>query len=400
MNRFNVDFFDDNIDNIHHDSVENPTIDFDYVSPVDSIIDIKKTVMVQVGNYIRLSGPTVFEGIVTKVSDEENYTQVSFKPLFCMFDADVVFDVWQAVYTLADVRHTLEDSIRRSIKAEWVDSSDEKQIKPIKLHLLDAEQQTARWTLDATYSELKQASSLSDALSEQYKVVNLLNDIIIPAFERYGIVTRGIIDEKNKKLHFYIQKNFSPRVIIDADQPLIVLNDFIPKKLSSDVNKLIVHDQENITNTRTYYLYTDGTFGTVDKNRITPVVFQHVIVSRQTATSEDSSSGSSGGETKKETLAEAAEKEAESLFNKAVFANCVEFETELNDGLVRPYERTIGEKAYIYHNGQRISSMLTGIKYEDYVTLTYGTVRVKYTKSLAKIAAQLGGAGKAQRKVR
>lgn len=399
MNRFSVDFFDDDIENIHHDSVEAPTIDIDYISPVDSTIEIKKTAMVQVGNYIRLSGPTVFEGIVTKVSDEEDYTQVSFKPLFCMFDVDIVFDTWQAVWE-SDAKRTLEEAIRRCIKAEWIDTSDTKQIKPITLHLLDTDQQTARWTLDATYTEPKQATSIADAFSEQYKIVNLLNDIIIPAFERYGIATIGVIDEKSKKLRFYIQKNYSPRVIIDVDQPMIVLNEFIPKRLNSDVNKLIVHDSENISSTKTYYLYTDGTFGTANQNRITPVVFRHVIVSRQSVTTEDSSNGSSESESKKETLAEAAEKEAQSLFNKAMFMNCVEFETELNDGLVRPYERSIGEKAYLYHNGQRISSMLTGIKYDDHVTLTYGIVRVKYVKSIAQIVAKLGGQGRTWKKVR
>lgn len=331
----------------HHDIVDgsDTEIDNDLLSPNASDIRIRKTDRVPEAGFIHLSGDFIFDGLIDSVSQEEDETVISVKPLLCLFDTKVILNAaWQKKDT-----NMLESAIEAIIKSHWIENTDTLENLPVKVVVAS---ETSNWTLDV------EAGS-----NGTYKIINFLTEMIEPAFERYGIVTNGQIDFTEKKVVFTIGK-IEDSIIIDADLPMITIVEFVRDKFDGDMNKLRIMNNSNYSQSATYYLHPDGTYNTTDENRLTPVKTDYVEVSIQ------------GGST----FAASAADQAESVFGKYKYKNYVEFETQLNDGLVRPYEIKIGTKASIYHDGSKVETMLTGIKFGEQATLMFGTVRFDYTK--------------------
>ena len=349
MSQFNVEFFDRQLNYVHHDIIDDDfEIDNDFLSPNTSEIRIKKTDKVLVPGFIHLGGDFIFDGMVDSVSQEEDETVVTIKPLICLFDSNVTINA-----ALQKTSNVLETYIRDRILSFWGSSCDDTlQRLPITVATVSS---TTNWTLDL--------KPRKDDGVRNWNIANMLNDVICPAFERYGIVVNGNINFSTGVIAFTVGKN-NDYMIIDADNPMIKITEFVGNKMDGEVNKLYLLDNDEYGNIITYYLHPNGTYNTTNSNRITPVVFDMVDVTY----GNDSS------------FAASAADQADSVFGKVKYKNYVEFETQLNDQLVKPYEIKIGSKATIYHDGSKVNTMLTGIKYGEYATLTFGTVRFDYTK--------------------
>lgn len=350
MSQYSVDIFDLNLNLVHHDILEDPVIDDDRLAPNITTIEIKKTTLVPASGYVHLDGDIVFDGIIDAVSDDEDVTKIDIKPLICIFGRNIPINLaWQKSST------SLEAVIRSSIQNYWISySADSLGNMPMSVEIIGSYRHT-NWTLDL------------EAHNEEVNntIVNLLDDVIIPAFERYGITLNGFIDFDANLIDFTIE-NPEEYQVIDADNPMVHLIEFMPDKMDGEVNRLTVINADDYSERVTYYLHPDGTYNTTNNNRITPVVFDFA---EATKSSEEGA-----------TFADAASAQADSVFGKIKYKNYVELETQYNDLLINPLEIKMGSKATIYHNGQTIDTMLTGRVLDELITLTFGTVRLDYTK--------------------
>lgn len=350
MSQYSVDIFDLNLNLVHHDILEDPVIDDDRLAPNITTIEIKKTILVPASGYVHLDGDIVFDGIIDAVSDDEDVTKIDIKPLICIFDRNIPINLtWQKSST------SLEAVIRSSIQNYWISySADSLGNMPMSVEIIGSYRHT-NWTLDLE-ARNKEVNNT---------IVNFLSDLIIPAFERYGITLNGFIDFDTNLIDFTIE-NPEEYQVIDADNPMVHLIEFMPDKMDGEVNRLTVINADDYSERVTYYLHPNGTYNTTNNNRITPVVFDFA---EATKSSEEGA-----------TFADAASAQADSVFGKIKYKNYVEFETQYNDLLINPLEIKMGSKATIYHNGQAIETMLTGRVIDEMITLTFGTVRLDYTK--------------------
>lgn len=350
MSQYSVDIFDLDLNLVHHDILEDPVIDDDRLAPNITTIEIKKTTKVPATGYVHLDGDIVFDGVIDAVSDDEDVTKIDIKPLICIFDRNIPIDL---AYQKSST--SLEAVIRSSIQNYWISySADSLGNMPMSVEIVGSYRHT-NWTLDL--------EARNDEVNKT--IVNLLDDVIIPAFERYGITLNGFIDFDANLIDFKIE-NPEAYQVIDADNPMVHLIEFMPDKMDGEVNRLTVINVDDYSERVTYYLHPDGTYNTTNNNRITPVVFDFA---EATKSSEEGA-----------TFADAASAQADSVFGKIKYKNYVELETQYNDLLINPLEIKMGSKATIYHNGQAIETMLTGRVIDEMITLTFGTVRLDYTK--------------------
>ena len=346
MSQYSADFFDLSLELLHHDILESPEIDMDWLSPNTSTLEIRKTDKVPGKGFVYLSGDMVFCGVIDSTSDEEDITKVQIKPLHTIFDAKCVFNT-----SLQKTSNTLEAAIADIITANWISNTDTGQNLPISVTAIT---ETDQWSL--------KLEPQTDEGTEA--VINALDELIIPALEQYGIVVDGLIDFTTKKVAFTVGKVLDD-LKIDADLPSIELTEFQENKLDSEVNKLFIYQFTGSTkNTVIYYLHPDGTYSTTNEDRIYPVIWDASMVSVSNG----------------ETLAGVAADEANSYFEKLKYKNYVEFELPASDILVGPKLIKIGAQAEIFHNGKSIKTMLTGKKIGETATLMFGMVRVDYTK--------------------
>lgn len=353
MARYNVDFFDRNtLANLHHDGVASITVDDDSISINASSLDIGRTDAITKGSFVFISGGGVeFLGVVSDIDNStDGITRVSYKSFVSLFDTDVLFD------TDLQGTSTLEAVISNLITTNFVDTGDSFQNLPM--------------TLSTTSSRSTWGFNLKSEKEGMHHVIcNLFSAIISKAMSSYRTGIRAVPDFANGTIAVEIGTVTGTKHI-DADLPNVKIKTFKIREANSSVNKLVVYDSSDYSNYATYYLHTDGSYDTSDSDRVTPVV--------QAVKSVDS--------TQDTTFAQAAASTAASELGGIEWSNLIELEVSKDDALINPLALEFGQTAYIYHDGVRYHSILTGRAISDTVTLSFGTVRTKLTKRL-----KLGG---------
>ena len=395
MNLCNIMFFNSRMECTYEDEISSPEIDIDYTSVSTSTIYLQKTNSIPDIGFVYITGDYTFFGIIDKVKQEDkDVTTVNIKPFYALFDATIVVDSRaqnskkkDKNASNANSQKSLERFIYDCINTNWplgtngvitiTDELDENMYYPINLSYI---QTVRKWNLELEGYD-------DDTPQNTY---SLVDDIIIPAFERYGVVitaypvfgaqlgssgglsiTYNYINMNIASRSSFVSNNGAYNSIetsLELDDDGVTIKSFVPYSIEDDTNKLIVYDADHMDTYRTYYRHPDGTYNRTNNNRIIPVVLEKAIVRKAD----------------NESFADAADTEANSVFEKATFSNCVEFEVTFNHENIRPLERNIGEIANIYYCGKCIRSMLTGIKYGNNITLTYGLLRVKLTKKVSK----------------
>ena len=157
-------------------------------------------------------------------------------------------------------------------------------------------------------------------------------------------------------------------ITIESDLPNIIKKSVTIKQVSADVNKLVIYDAENYSNTRIYYLHSDLGYDTKDRDRITPVVCEMQAVSHEEGSSFES----------------AAISAAHNKFANLSYSNLIELTMMNGDALVRPEELEFGQVADIISDGESYRSILTGRERGKNTKLVFGTVRLDLTKILRR----------------
>ena len=357
MQQFNVDIFNRDMTFVHNASIDATSVDDDYISASLNLIEVPATQVVENGQFIRLQNEDYsFFGLITEVSPGEFATRIGFKSFLTIFDEDVLFDTnWQGTGN-AGVRPTLETVIRNYLSDNDITSSDTYQRLPIVV------------TIDATITETLDWSLglRSDKDTSHYTVANLYSEIIVRALKEYGIAITVDPVFYDHTVHLTITKKPTP-FNISADQENVVVKTLKYSDKNVGVNKLIVYNESNYSQSLTFYVHPDKSWNTTNSNRISPVVRGIKLVAPQ----EDTVSS----------FEEAAVEAAYSELSSSSWDNCIELETYVDDINITPMELAIGQVVTVYYKEASYKSILTGrILDGNKITLIFGSDRIEYSK--------------------
>ena len=384
MNQYDVNFFDSDLTNIHHDIVaETISIDEDYLSPAVSTIKIGLTKTVVERNFIYITGTATFFGVVTEVTDDGYQTTVKFKPFIGIFDQQVLFKTsFQNKDGMATSPISLEQVLADLITQYWISSSDSNQnITGLSVTTTSS---TTTWGFDIEAGFTKQTTdSAGNSVEEDipYAITDMYSVLIKRAMSDYGVAINATVNFNRKSIALRIGTN-STSQSIEADSDAITISEFTISKASSLTNKLEIWNVDDFTQKVYYYLYSDHTYGTDNKDRVLPVV-EEIKTAQKTDEQKDSNGTVT---TAAITFEEAAKTVADDTFGGTTWDNLIELEMANENTTVKPNNLQLGQTALIIHNDSVYSSILTGKKISDNITLIFGTVRVDLTKKL-----KLGG---------
>ncbi len=376
MTRCNVEFFDYQMNYVHHDTIEIPDIDDDYLTPEASSFLISQTADIPERGIIYVSEPIHFIGIIDSLQDESYQTRVSFKPFLSYFNQDVLFDI--RLQKKAATYPSLEQTLGNLIEEYWgtngsyryntvtINRPQDDALQRININVLPPITTTSNWDLGI----------VADQQGSSHTVVNFYETILESCLHRYRVVIEPIINLKEKRVDLSIGIT-DGEFKIDADLFGVKIKAFAINKLSSNVNKvefwnlLDLQDRtrRNTTTPIYYYLHQDGTYDTDGTaNRITPVILQVEIIDP----------GEEDGVPI--TFAAACRSRAEEIFADISWSNYIELEFGNYDRTVNPKTLRTGQLVKIYHNGEWFDTILTGKKLSTATTLIFGTMRVDMTK--------------------
>ncbi|MCM1561336.1 MAG: hypothetical protein NC123_17635 [Butyrivibrio sp.] len=355
MKPYNVEIFTQDFEIVGNTNVNEITYKEDYLSADDNTVTVLALPGVEKQDYIRISrGQEEYAGIITEIAygtDKSKKLQaISYKPLMELLNTDILFDVDK------QGQGTMEEFICGHIREMFIDNADEKQ--NIRGLTVSAFTKTTGWGLHITPSEK----------GGHYNIVNLIDSVIIPAMEKYGILVKTKLDIQNRAVHVSVGKASAGRIVIESDLPNIIKKRVTIKQVSADVNKLILFDAQDYGRTRTYYLHTDLGYDTRDRDRIIPVVCEMQAVSYDEGGSFES----------------AAMEAAYNKFANLSYSNLIELTMMNGDTLVKPDEMEFGQVAEIISGGVSYESILTGRERGRNTKLVFGTVRLDLTKILRR----------------
>ena len=329
----------------------------DYLAPDENTVTLLAMPGVEKQDFIRISrGSEEYAGVVTEIgygTDRSKRLQtISYKPLVELLNTAVLFDV------NAQGQGTLEEFICDRVRETFIDNPDTLQ----NIHGLSiaATSGTADWSLHITPAES----------GGHYNIVNLMDSVIVPAMQKYGILVKAALDIQNREIHMAVGRAGGSLLTIEADLPNIIRKSVTIKQASADVNKLVLYDAADYATTRTYYLHPDLGYDTYDRDRITPVVCELQAVQHEEGSSFDA----------------AAIRAAHDKFSGLSYSNLIELTMANDDGLVGPERMEFGQEVDIISDGVAYRSILTGRERGKHTKLVFGTVRLDLTKLLRRNA--------------
>lgn len=215
--------------------------------PGDMTIGLSDIVVVKMG----WASP---HGVVTKLEAEGDKLTIVYMDLMALLNHEVLIPA-------DEIKHTsIEAYIKKLIDEAFVNNDDTLQVIP----------GFSTETKTTTYGVFDYNNT-----TEVYVVINLLKDLIFPAFNKYLISVIFDLSLSTKALTATIGRktNYSTWSI-EADLPNVIDKNIIIRQSSNDTNKLTLVDISNYDMTEYhYYLHkSDYTWSSTDNDRILPVV--------------------------------------------------------------------------------------------------------------------------------
>ena len=355
---YNVEIFDRSFELRSHTNVSEVVFAEDYLSPEENELEVLTT-GAEKGDYIRITGGQIdFFGIISSVvSDREGLLELKYKSFLSLFDTDCMFDT-----NLQGGSTSLEQALANIITNMFISNTD------TSMNVTGLSVRAATSTADWGFN-IK-----SDTENMHHCIVNLLNVLIIRAFEKYHVCIKVVPNAQAKTISLLIGRNTAATRTVEADLPNVVNKNVVIKETSNDVNKLVVYNTEGYASTRTYYLHSDGSYNTTNANRILPVV-QEI---KGTAPERN-------GDTITKSFTKMADSEAAEVFGSIAYNNLIELEILNDDILVSPLDMEIGQVVNVLSGGISYNSVLSGRKIDQTTTLIFGTVRLDLTKRIRRL---------------
>ena len=354
MKPYNVEIFTPSFELVGNTNVSKITYKEDYLSADENSITVLTLSGVKKHDYIRISrGAEEYCGFITEIAygteKSKQLQTISYKPFVELLNTQILFD------TNLQGSGTMEEFICGHIRETFMENTDT--LQNINGLTLSVTSGTEGWDLHITPSES----------GGHYNIVNFMDSVIIPAMQKYGIVIKTQLDVQKKRLHMMVGKAAASVVMIESDLPNIIQKNVIIKQVSADVNKLVLYNSLDYTQTRTYYLHSDLGYDTNDTDRITPVVCELQAVSHD---GDDFES--------------AAISTAHNKFSSLAYSNLIELTLANDDSLVKPWTLEFGQEVDVLSDEKIYRTILTGRERSSTTKLIFGTVRLDLTKILRR----------------
>jgi hypothetical protein len=353
MQPYNVEIFSQNMELIQHYNAGDIAYKFDYLSTDENTISIAYNPVVKQGDYIRITDNTseyfgVINGIT--VGEETNTTSnIRYVPFISLFNTEILFDT-----TLQGSNTSLEDMLAKYIRDYFIDNADALQNIPgLRVETIS---RTADWGFHLT----------SDIAGLNKTIINFMTVLIQRAMTKYQVGLYVEPDFVKKQIVLKIGRKTSNVFHIESDLPNIVKRSIVLNETTQDLNKLIVYNNENLSDLIVYYKHPDKTYDTNDANRISPVIYDI-----QTVTP-----------TEEQPFKQAADALAARTFDTESYNNLIELTVLNDDELVNPRNIFIGQEVAVVSGGTAYSSILTGYEISTKTKLIFGTIRLDLTKIL------------------
>jgi len=355
MRPYNIEIYSKDFDFKSHTTIggNDPKFNYDYLDPENNKIKVMAPFDVSIYDYIRIKGNDIeIWGSVTKteagINESKEFINITFRDIEDQMNIQILVDT-DEIGT-----GTLEKYIADRIKETFIDNSDDEQnIEGLEVQ---TEGSTTDWVLDITPS----------GEEEHYAVVNLLDDIILPAFKRDSVRVLFNFSVSEKKIIAKISKNTADPIIIETQLPDVLSKTIKYKSINKEANKVIIYNQKDYEEFETYYLHTDGTFDTVDDDRVSPVSLKIETVSSDT----------------EEDFQSQAYDRANKTFGANKYENLVEIECTNDDERISPLSLEVGQVVNVIDEGNVYETILTGKKIGETTKLIFGNVRLELTKIL------------------
>ncbi len=355
MKPYNVEVFTQKFEMVANSNVNEIIHKEDYLSSDINTITVFPMKGIKKEDYIRISrDDEEYAGVITEITygtDKSKELQViSYKPLMELLNTDILFDV--------DLQQTgsMEEFIADRITEMFIENEDASQnIRGLSVVTLS---HTPEWYFHITPRDS----------GGHYNIVNLINSVIVPAMEKYGVLVKPVLDIQSRSIRIEIGKSQAGTYIIEADLPNVINKQITIKSVSTDVNKLIVYDASDYSRKKVYYLHSDLSYDTKDEDRITPVNCEITSVLVEDGRSFES----------------AANSEAYNKFANLTYSNLIELTVMKGDALIHPEDMEFGQVVKIISGGTEYTSILTGREISQTIKLIFGTVRLDLTKILRR----------------
>lgn len=206
------------------------------------------------GYYIRINGNgEEYQGVITSFARGAERSTVTYSDPVAALNLNMLIAV--AEHKTEPLETYIRDLIRRAV----LNNDDPEQVM---------------YGLTSVIASGTTSGALPYAdTSEEYVTVNLLTDIIYPAFNAYGIVTKVTIDFEAQTIAIRVGATWGSARTIEADLPSVSSSSFTFKATKA-INKINMNDihytPPSVVN---YYLHGDGSWDTdPNTDRIAPVV--------------------------------------------------------------------------------------------------------------------------------
>jgi len=367
MRQYNVEIFDRDMNFQCNSITEDIKYKSDYLDPEQYNVELvsKDISDVGVNYYAHIYGEgEEYVGLITSYEEKsEGILRLTIQEFPSLFDLDVMIDV-------NDWNYTFEQYIKKWIDTIYVTGDPSMRI-PFEISISST---TNDWSIE--YDIENEPDEDEPMPPIEVAFVNLFDDIILPAFTSHQIRLKYSFDINNKKILIDIGKNTNSSFVIEADLPNILDKSVVIKKSTNETNKLIVYNEENYNNSITYYLHPNGTFDTINQNRVTPVAYKLMHTKKETDKDE------SGAEIITKTFAEAAQEKAVETFGKNKYTNLIELKIFNDDDLIQPKTLEVGQVVQVISKDSIYETILTGREINNTTKLIFGTVRLELTKKL------------------
>ena len=303
MRPYSVEIYDRNFTVVAHTNINEISYSEDYLSPDWNKITIDANNDVAVNQYIRIKrGSEDYFGIVGEIeqgSQDKKLSSITIYPISQLFDAEVVFDT-----NLQGSGIALETMLKNLIDAYFVNNADTLQnISGLRVVTTST---TYGWGFNIK----------SDVENMHTAVINLYSVLIVRSLKKYGVRIKLIPNPQTRLLTLEIGKESGTKVV-EADLPNIINKSIVVGTTGTSVNKLMIYNTQNYSQSVIYYLHTDLSYDTNNTDRITPVIYD-IDTTEPTDT---------------RTFAQQAQEVASERFSGAEYSNLIEL-TMTNDDVM------------------------------------------------------------------
>lgn len=209
MRPYSVEIFRPDFTMVGNTNVNEVTYKEDYLTSDENTITVLALPGIEKQDFIRISrGGEEYAGVVTEIgygTDRSKRLQtISYKPLVELLNTSILFDVD------AQGQGTLEEFICDRVREAFIENPDTLQ----NIHGLSVAHTsaTADWSLRITPAQS----------GGHYNIVNLMDSVIVPAMQKYGILVKAALDIQNREIHLTVGRASGSILTIEADLPNII----------------------------------------------------------------------------------------------------------------------------------------------------------------------------------